>query len=277
MAEALPRETADMPRDVARVPEYLHQDKDGSWFAEYGQFRLRSTFQAIYRRSDAQLELFGFEGAVRVISFGVERDADDFFHEVPEPERFIIERACRAIHFRNFSLSGGGKHQIFVELRSLTRSQLDDSAYDLQATHQRLARFGLTTDQTVIEIVEADNMEPEVLEDLVHIYRELGFAIAFDNFGASPLDVERLVGLKPDIVKLDDKLLREAVARTDMAKLVTPLIAMSVDLGAEVVVKGIETKDEMAFALSTDADLYQGRQLAPYNTHLTAAVAKIDI
>lgn len=265
-----------MPRDVARVPEYLHQDKDGTWFAEHRQFRLRSAFQAIYRRHDAQMELFGYEGTVRAVSFGFERNADDFFREVPDDERFIIDRVCRAIHLRNFSLSGGGTHRIFVGMRSLTRSQFDDSAFDFQVVDQRLGRFGLTTGQTVIEINEADDMEPEVLEDVICAYRELGAAIAFDNFGSSPLDVERLVALKPDVVKIDTKLLREAISRADMAELVSSLITMSADLGAEVVVKGIETPGEKAFAQLTRANLFQGLLLAPFNPHLTAAVARIE-
>ncbi len=264
------------PQDITRIPEYLHQDKDGLWFAEYDRFRLRSAFQPIYRRvNDDKLEIDGFEGLVRVIASGLEYRPLDLFGAIPSDEIFKVDRICRAIHFRNFALSGGGARRIFVNMKPMTYRNFIESAYDFQATTERLARFGLSSSQAVIEIVETESMDFEVLKDMVAICRDVGAKIALDDFGSKHSNVDRMVALEPDIVKLDCVLLREAANRSDVATLVRSLVQMALDFGTDVVMEGIETRAEMKFALSTGASMFQGYWLAPPNQHLELASPRI--
>ena len=270
--------SAGVQRDTTRIPQYLHQDKGGLWFAEYERFRLRSSFQPVYRRADDDnLGIDGFEGLVKVIASGLDYRADDLFSAIPPDEVFKVDRICRAIHFRNFALSGGGARRIYVNMAPMTYRDFVESAYDFQATTERLARFGLSTSQAVIEIVENKTMDFEVLKDLVTICRDAGAKIALDDFGSKFSNVDRMVALEPDIVKLDCVLLKEATNRSDVATLVRSLVQMAVEFGADVVMEGVETRAEMQFALSTGASMFQGNWLAPPNQHLELAPAKIAL
>ncbi|MEX0346778.1 MAG: EAL domain-containing protein [Rhizobiaceae bacterium] len=277
MAESHQNNVSDL-RDVIRLPEYLVQNKDGLWHGEFNGYRLRSTFQPIYRRGDGcTLDLEGFEGLVRPIASGLDYSADDFFSSVSPEESFVADWICRAIHFRNFALSGGGQRKLFVNISPMNYQQFVDSAYDFKTTPDRLARFGLAMRQAVFEIIETDSMDFQVLQDVVAIYREMGASIALDDFGSKHSNIDRMVALSPDVVKLDYSLLREASNRDDVGKLVRSLIAMAGDFGSEVLVEGIENREEFDFAMSTSALMLQGYFLGTPSPRIQMVPTKLDV
>lgn len=259
-----PRQGRLAPPDKLRVPGYLVQNKDGLWLAEYNRFRLRSVFQPIYRRINPRtLRLEGFEGRIRAVAGGRECPPDDVFASVAPPGRFVLGRICRAIHLRNFALTGGGDRRIFVLMEQMTHAQLLDSAYDFQATAKRLGRFGLKPEQLVIEIIHASGGSLSALGAMAENMRAMGLNIAFGEFGSAATSVEAVVALKPDYVKLDTALLREATRCEEMAELVRALAHRAATSGIAVIADGIETRAELDFALSTGATLFQGALLGP--------------
>ncbi len=201
---------------------------------------------------------------------------DDFFSSFSSEESFIADWICLAIHFRNFALSGGGQRKLFVNFSPMNLQQFVDSAYDFKSTPERLARFGLSLRQAVIEIIETDTMDFQVLQHVVAIFREMGASIALDDFGSKHSNIDRMVALNPDIVKLDYSLLREASNREDVGKLVRSLITMAGDFGSELVVEGIESRDEFDFAMSTNAVMLQGFFLGAPSPRIQLVPAKLD-
>ena len=55
-------------------------------------------------------------------------------------------------------------------------------------------------------------------EEAVNNYRSLGYCIAVDNFGAAHSGLERVLELRPDIVKLDGALIRSAAGPPPAAR-----------------------------------------------------------
>lgn len=259
MAELKTQGSGQVAPDVVRLPEHLHQEKDGLWYAEFGSFRIRTTFQPIYRRSaGSDLILEGVEGFVRGTASGLEYDRDRLCEQIPDHEMYRVGWICRAIQFRNFALSGGGTRKIFVPLAAMSAQEYSNSAYDFELMPQRLGRFGLTARQVVIEISNEVPPDVDVLKDIVEIHRTMGAAVALCGFGSRETDVERLNQLKPEMVKIDSGLLEQAVCRSDMTQLVRSLVSMAVDLGAEVIIDGVDTRSKLEFVFSTAATLLQG-------------------
>lgn len=277
MVHVQSREQADVPQDVLHIPSYLHQSKDGSWFAEYDAVRLRSTFQPIYRRSCGTLEVAGFEGLVRSVSAGVEAKPQASFTDVPGEEQFLVDRICRAIHFRNFAIAGGGGQTIFVNMLPMTREQHEESAFDFNATPDRLKRFGLDTRQVVIEITETDEMDFSVVLEIAEMCREMGMGIAIGCFGHKPSSAEHLAELQPDFVKPDPLLSRRAASGSELAELMRSLIGSATQAGAEVILDGITSRNEMEFAVSTKSSLFQGSFLSAPHPRPQFAATRLNL
>ncbi|WP_143556740.1 sensor domain-containing phosphodiesterase [Sanguibacter antarcticus] len=87
--------------------------------------------------------------------------------------------------------------------------------------------------------------------------REAGCAIALDDVGVEPESLAFIPLLRPEVVKLDLRLLRSVndVATQTVASAVRAYAEQS---GAEVVAEGIETSDDLTRALVLGATLGQG-------------------
>lgn len=96
----------------------------------------------------------------------------------------------------------------------------------------------------------------------LNVLRELrsrgGVHLVVDDLGAGYSNLKTIADLEPLIVKLD----RGLVAAIDKSKrqqqLVTSVVRLCVDLGAQVVAEGIETVEEFKALLDTGAHLGQG-------------------
>jgi hypothetical protein len=121
-----------------------------------------------------------------------------------------------------------------------------------------LKRLGLSPRRIVLEVLEQRAEDLERLADAVRQFRERGFLIALDDFGAGHSNVERIWQLNPDIVKLDRIMLSHAAHRADMGTILPGLVALLHEAGKLVLVEGVETEHEAQMALACNADFVQG-------------------
>jgi EAL domain-containing protein (putative c-di-GMP-specific phosphodiesterase class I) len=91
----------------------------------------------------------------------------------------------------------------------------------------------------------------------VHEMRELGWGIALDDVGSTPRSVAMLPFLRPDIIKLDLKLLSER-PRSEIARIVHAVQGEAERRGATILAEGIETDEHLEGALTMGATLGQG-------------------
>ena len=140
---------------------------------------------------------------------------------------------------------------LFVNLEPTTLTRRLDVV--LEALTSRAAHV-----QVVVEITER-----ALAEDLAAVLsgaeqlRADGCAIALDDVGVHPESLAFIPLLRPEVVKLDLKLLRTV---KDPATVVVAgaVRAYAEQAGAEVVAKGIETNDDLTRALVLGATLGQG-------------------
>ncbi len=114
--------------------------------------------------------------------------------------------------------------------------------------------------QVFLEVTESAAFD--AFDLCMHVLHEVrdrcGARIVVDDFGAGYSDLQRVLALHPDIVKLDMSLIRELDRSTAQQRYVQELVETCHELGALVVAEGIETVEELEAVSSAGADFGQG-------------------
>jgi EAL domain-containing protein (putative c-di-GMP-specific phosphodiesterase class I) len=141
-----------------------------------------------------------------------------------------------------------------------------------------LEEFEIAKNRIVIEITETRGNLGKLLK-AVAMYREQGLRIAIDDFGAGFSQLERVIAIQPDIIKLDMRLFQNAARggiETDVVHLLTRLAKRT---GCRIVCEGVETDEDFLFGLNCGAQYMQGYLFSPatadfqepkrYSPHIT--------
>lgn len=128
---------------------------------------------------------------------------------------------------------------------------------DYLPTLEMMMAEGVKPEQLIIEITEQAAHIAD-LTSVVQRYREAGVRVAIDDFGDGFSQLDRVVALKPDIIKLDIKLLRSGAQGGQSTTMVQMIGELGNRLGAELLCEGVETEQEFHFALSCNASYIQG-------------------
>jgi EAL domain-containing protein (putative c-di-GMP-specific phosphodiesterase class I) len=115
-----------------------------------------------------------------------------------------------------------------------------------------------------LEITESATFEHYDL--CVNVLKEVcsrtGAHMVIDDLGAGYSNLKRMLDLHPEIVKLDLTLARGLDKHPRQRTLVSQLVGLCSDLGAKVVIEGVETLEELKAARDTGAEFAQGFLLA---------------
>jgi EAL domain-containing protein (putative c-di-GMP-specific phosphodiesterase class I) len=135
-------------------------------------------------------------------------------------------------------------------------------ARNVRSVRSRIGYFGLTPARVCFEILEGACDDEGLLVDAVAAYREMGVAIAMDDFGAARSNFDRVASLRPDFVKLDRSLLTDAVGDAKARRMLPAVISILHATGTRVVIEGIEDGSAALVAIEAGADYLQGYHLA---------------
>jgi EAL domain-containing protein (putative c-di-GMP-specific phosphodiesterase class I) len=113
--------------------------------------------------------------------------------------------------------------------------------------------------RVVLELTERAALDqiPEVQARMAEL-RQRGFRIALDDIGSGYAGLNSFTLLDPDIVKLDNVLVRDLDASPTKRRLVSSMTRLCNDLGMQVVAEGIETAAERDVLADLGCDLMQG-------------------
>ena len=117
--------------------------------------------------------------------------------------------------------------------------------------------LGIDPARIVVEITELAG-DLGLIQHAVQRYREAGFRIAIDDFGADFSQLDRLMVIRPDIVKLDMRLIEHGLSHDWGATIVQMLGETAARLGCRVLCEGVETAQAYHLALSSSAACTQG-------------------
>jgi EAL domain-containing protein (putative c-di-GMP-specific phosphodiesterase class I) len=141
--------------------------------------------------------------------------------------------------------------RFFVNLHAL-----DMNDEDLYAADSGLAQMASRTVLEVTERVSLDGVSD--VKDKVKRLRKIGFKIAVDDLGAGYAGLTSFSQLEPDIAKIDMSLVRGIDAEPRKQSIVRSMARLCDELGALVVVEGVETPAERDTLVDLGCDLLQG-------------------
>lgn len=140
-----------------------------------------------------------------------------------------------------------------ISPRWISRLRPDQPLPSLKQLHKN----GVAPSRIVFEITELDG-NSERLAEVVSRYREAGARIAIDDFGAGYSQLDRVLALQPDILKLDMRLFQAAAKGGPSSDIVKALAQMAEKTGCWIIAEGVETEAELHFALECGARYVQG-------------------
>lgn len=222
--------------------------------AQHGGLTLTSVFQPVFSLS--HMRAVGYEGLLRAHD-ALDRPVspiDVFGDAARVGDLLLVDRLAQGLHLENFRLLGAEREWLFLNVLPGTLIE----PYHAAALLANLRRLGLPPRRVVLEVQAQPTVGIEQLAQALLSFRERGFLIALDDFGAGHVDVGLVWHLKPDIVKLDRMLLLHTAHHQDMAATLPALVALLHDAGKLVLVEGVETEHEAQLALSCNADFVQG-------------------
>ncbi len=215
---------------------------------------LSTRFQPIYcvRRESC----LGFEALVHASdAHGAQVPPEEIFARAGDADRSLLDWACRALHLRNYASVDPGDRTLFINIHP------EAAVRDVRRAREfaeLLRYYGLSPKRVCVEILEAPCSSEKLLCEAVEGYRGLGATIAMDDFGVGCSNFDRLMRLKPEVVKIDRSILARATGGGKARLMLPAMIELLHQLQAKVAVEGIETRAEAMLAIEAKADYLQG-------------------
>ncbi|EDZ99777.1 diguanylate cyclase/phosphodiesterase [Burkholderia sp. H160] len=250
---ALPFDALQPPFDDAFALRALGDDsRAGAARYRWEDFYLISHFQPLYSLSHQKQ--VGFEALLR-------GEQDDgtlvppvvMFAPKPSSDEGALDRASHAVHLVNARRALPGDAWLFLNI--LPATFIADGYADQLTKIVRAA--GLEPERVILEILESHGGSVDDMSRAAARYREHGFLIAVDDFGAGQSNLDRLLRIRPDLVKLDGELIRATTHGTQQP-ILPKLVSLLHQAGMLVVVEGVETAEELILAVESNVDFAQG-------------------
>jgi len=201
--------------------------------------------------------IVGYESLSRTFdSFGKVVSAGSIFSDesVPEAARVRIDRAVRLkalYRFANDPAAG----LVFLNVSPQWAKKIVSGSES--PTIKMIQETGIDPARVVIEITEK-LADVSVLEALAKVYRAEGLKIAIDDFGVGGSQLDRLIALQPDFLKVDMDVFKDASRRGASSNMLLGLAALSKEARFEIICEGVETEEELHFAMECGAQKVQG-------------------
>lgn len=148
------------------------------------------------------------------------------------------------------------KDHIFI---NFSPTSIYDPASCLRSTMKAIDEAGIAHKQVIFEVVESDHIEDiNHLKSILDVYREAGFLMALDDFGAGYSNLNLLNELRPDLIKLDMGLIRNVHTDPYKAMVTEKIFEITRNLNIKTVAEGIECREEFEWVKERGATFVQG-------------------
>jgi EAL domain-containing protein (putative c-di-GMP-specific phosphodiesterase class I) len=249
---------------LSRVAEDLVRAGRGESLQWEG-YALWTHFQPIY--SVRLGACIGFEALIRAADMdGAAIRPDRLFEAtLARGGGLLLDWICRALHLRNFATVDPGDRRLFINIHP--EAALGDSGCARDFA-DLMRYYGVAPKRVCVEILESSCADEGLLREAVQAYREMGASIAMDDFGVGRSNFDRIVSLRPDVVKIDRSVLNDAIGDEKARRMLPAVIELLHESGAEVAIEGIESAHEALIAMDSGADQLQGFYFAAPSANL---------
>jgi len=171
-------------------------------------------------------------------------------------EALIVDRLVRRYAFRKYAEEKRSEY-LFINIRLAWLTQYTDRP-ELMVTLRLAEEYGIALEKLVIEITEEEfNASDAYIRAVIH-YKSVGCRIALDDYGKKASNIERLVELKPDIIKINRDYIQSSEKSYHYREYMRSIAGFAESVGIEVLYEGIETQRQFDICLSLKGRYYQG-------------------
>jgi diguanylate cyclase len=122
-----------------------------------------------------------------------------------------------------------------------------------------LSATGLASSRLELEITESVAMQStERSLAMLRHFREMGVAIAVDDFGTGQSSLSYLKRFPVDTVKIDRSFVKDILSGKNDEWIITAILMLANHLGLRTIAEGVESEEQCAFLLNHDCREFQG-------------------
>jgi len=203
--------------------------------------------------------VIGIEGLIRGVDTYSDKliTARELFDEANrEGVTLDFDRRCRSKILEEFSrvYSHGGEKLLFLNIDAAILEASIGSGYLMKQVRQH----GVNPRNVVIEISEKSCLGCAVLKRFADTYRQCGFMVALDDVGTGFSNMDRILLVRPDIIKIDHSLVKSIDSDFYKQGVFKSLVILANKIGALVVAEGVETEEEAIHVLRLGGHMIQG-------------------
>ena len=216
---------------------------------------LRLEFQPVFDIKNSKL--LGFEALLRLIGQDGETIPPNEFIPIAE-ETGLIQSIGIWVLNRSVEVASSWPDDLFVSI-NLSVAQFKSDAFTLEVA-KTLNRYEFDSHRLELEVTESLFIEDkEEVKTRFDLFKRLGVAMVLDDFGSGYSNLGYLWNFDFEKIKVDRSLLNRAESEDEKTRVMLRAIAIIADqLGATVLVEGIETEEHLAIAKACHIEQAQG-------------------
>lgn len=226
--------------------------------------------------------VIGVEGLIRGINTGTNEiisPAVLFNAACDEGLTLELDRICREEVIKAFRELYQKNHDrlLFINVDASILDKVEGSNY----LRNQVNTYEINPRNIVIEINETKVQDNTALKKFTDTYRKLGFMVAIDDVGTGFSNMDRILLIKPDMIKIDISLVRNINNDYYKQGVFKSLVNLANEIGALVIAEGAETEEEAIQILRLGGQMIQGYFFAKpqeiYNESTIFCNNKIEI
>ncbi len=201
----------------------------------------------------------GLEGLIRGIDSATNQiiaPADLFEAAKQQGLTLELDRICRDKVIEAFSsiYRQSNDKLLFLNVDASILDRAEGSKYLMN----QINSYQIKPGNIVIEINETRVQDIEALKRFTDTYRRLGFMVALDDVGTGFSNMDRILLVKPNIIKIDISLVRNIHSDYFKQGIFKSLVNLANSIGALVIAEGVETAEEAVEILRLGGHMIQG-------------------
>lgn len=234
---------------------YINLMEDEDFFHIVNNEALEFDFQVIYDVHNE--EIFGYEALVR----GINSDESIMFpHKLFAKSKrngfdFKLDRLCREMALKAASQNNVRK-KLFI---NFIPTSIYDPKFCLASTVQWAKELKFDPNNIIFEVVQAESVKDKPhLKNILNYYRSEGFEVALDNVGEENSELNMMIKLKPNFIKIDRNILQNIHNDSFKQSTYKALYSLAKENGVKVIAERVESKQELQKILELGVDYIQG-------------------
>jgi len=223
--------------------------------------RIRTYFQPIVSLKTG--EIFAYEALVR----GIRQDSSDliephdlFARAELETVSGEFDNLCRKKALEEFGgvrLPSGA--MVFVNIDTSIITAASQTRPHINSVARQM---GFKPESIGLELIESEAYSADELVGFVNRYRDSGFLIVIDDFGCGQSNIDRLIQIQPDIIKIDRSIISGIESDAYRQSILKSIHSLAEMTGSLCLAEGVETLPEITTCHLLGVDLFQGFAIA---------------